>query len=322
MRFHKPMILVFACIAFVMYLSMRLYSTEEVTTSVISTQHASNIMQVYLKDQSNTLVPLSIPVSEEESEEDKLKLMFAYLSGKQTLEGFYPLFQKECFLNDVKMEDGVARLYFDASLKNYKKEDELRVLEAITWGATQFSSVEKVELYLNEQRMKEMPLGQTPIPEILNRDIGINHFETATDSLHDSFSLTVFSTKKIGSKEYLVPKSRRCRLDKQDVASQVAVILEDISVSSGLSSKLHTDRIEIKNMNMKDGLLKVELNDHILASDASVKQNAYDTFVLSLASIPMIERVEIRVGKQIIHPTKEESTSVSLVEMTYNEVEF
>ena len=27
---------------------------------MISTQHASNIMQVYLKDQSNTLVPLSI----------------------------------------------------------------------------------------------------------------------------------------------------------------------------------------------------------------------------------------------------------------------
>ncbi|MFR5524773.1 MAG: GerMN domain-containing protein, partial [[Clostridium] innocuum] len=110
------------------------------------------------------------------------------------------------------IKNGIVSLYFDDSLKNYDKENELRILEAITWGATQFHDIEQVKLYLNDKQLTSMPNAQTPIPEILNRSIGINHFETSTTTLHDSASLTVFYTKGTGMNTWFPKVSRLHRV--------------------------------------------------------------------------------------------------------------
>lgn len=322
LKFKKQIVFLFGCIALISYLSFHFAPVDDQRASVILTQDEGTHMQIYLKDKDQTLVPLSIPVNEETSEEEKLQLMFAYMSGKQQIKGFFPLFKKDCTLKHVEIEDGTAVLSFDDSLKSYKKEDELRVLEAITWGATQFHDIEQVKLLLNDQPLNEMPLAFTPIPEILNRSIGINHFETASSNLHNSTSLTVYATKKIEGQEYLVPKSRRVQMESDSLTSSVQSILSDISASSELMQPLYADNIHIEDYHMKDGLLSVELNKNILDSDASVKQNVYDTLVLSLAAIEGIERVEVRVDGNIVTPKAQNEQAVSKYELNYNCVKF
>lgn len=322
--FKKQIALLFGAIAMISYLSIRFYPTEnKATTPVITTKDDSKHMQIYLKDSDDTLVPLSIPVNEEMGEEDKLSLMFAYMSGKQEIKGFQPLFVKECTLDSVTIKNGQASLYLNDSLKNYKKEDELRVLEAITWGTTQFHDIEQVKLYLNKQPLTAMPLAQTPIPAVLNRSIGINHFETSTSSLHDSTSLTVFYTKKVAGNEYMVPKSRRVKETKGDaLKASVQDILDDISASSELLQPLYADDIQVNSFNIYDGSLIVNLNKNILAADRSVKQDVYNALVLSLASLPGIEKVEVKVDGVSVSPHDQKEDLVSVYNLSYNEVKF
>ena len=264
--FKKQMAVVFGAIAMIGYLSVRFFPAQEQSASpVISTKDETKHMQIYMMDSDKTLVPLSIPVSEEMSEEDKLALMFSYMSGKQEIKGFAPLFTKECTLQSSSIKNGIVSLYFDDSLKNYDKENELRILEAITWGATQFHDIEQVKLYLNDKQLTSMPNAQTPIPEILNRSIGINHFETSTTTLHDSASLTVFYTKKVQGNEYMVPKSKRVAQSQGDaLKASVENILSDISVSSALDQPLYADDIKVSSFDVYDGSLIVNLNKNCL----------------------------------------------------------
>lgn len=103
--FKKQMAVVFGAIAMIGYLSVRFFpQQEQPTTPVITTKDETKHMQIYMMDSDQTLVPLSIPVSEEMSEEDKLALMFSYMSGKQEIKGFQPLFEKECTLQSASIK--------------------------------------------------------------------------------------------------------------------------------------------------------------------------------------------------------------------------
>lgn len=320
-RFKKQIAFMFGMIAMVAYLSVRYFPTEKETTAVIQTTDEQVHMQVYLMDSDQTLVPISIPVDEEMSEEDKISQMIGYMSGKQHIKGFSPLFEKEVSLEDVSIQDGVALLNFNESLKQYSKDNELRVLEALTWGSTQFHDVEQVKLQMNGETLSSMPNAETPIPDVLNRSIGINHFETATSALHSSDELTVFYTKKVEGTTYMVPKSKRYPATKASMMSKVNEIIDDVSVSSTLTQPMVKDRVELESMSIENGLMKVSLNKNILGADKTVKQDVYDALTLSLLSLDEVKQVQVLVDDVVVSIGGDE-TPVSLNDVVYNVVKF
>lgn len=320
-RFKKQIAFLFGVIALITYVTVRYFPMEEETTSVVATADLSAHMQVYLMDRDQTLVPISIPVNEEMGEEDKLTMMMGYLSGKQTIKGFSPLFNEEVTLSNVSIADGKVVLQFDDSFLQYEADNELRVLESITWGATQFHDIEQVELQLNQTPLTTMPVANTPIPAILNRSIGINHFETGTSALHSSNELTVFYTKKIKGTTYMVPKTKRYPSTRKSIESKVNEIVEDISVSSTLSQPLVKNQVALESMELVDHEMKVNLNKNILGADKSVKQDVYDSLMLSLLSLDEVEKAQILVDGVVVSLT-ENDQSVSMQDITYNVVKF
>ena len=320
-RFKKQFAFLFGMIAIAAYASIRFFPTEEATTPVIQSETTGNHMQIYMMDHDKTLIPISIPVDEEMSEEDQVNIMLGYMSGKQSLKGFSPLFTKEVHMDSFQINNGIIAVDFDDSLKNYTKENELRVLESLTWGLTQFHDVERVKLMMNGETLTAMPNGSTPIPEILNRSIGINHFETSTSALHTSDEMTVYYTKKVQGNTYMVPKSKRYPSTRSSLESKVNEIIEDVSVSSTLTQPMVKDSIKMESMSFEKGTLKVSLDEHILGADKTVKQDVYDSLTLSLLSLPSVEHVEVLVDDVVVS-LQDEAKTVSLQDISYNEVMF
>ena len=320
-KYKKPLAFLFGAIAMISYLSIRYFPRTEDTQTVLSVQDESTHMQVYLKDHDHSLVPLSIPVSEEMNEEDKLQLMVSYMSGKQNIKGFLPLFTKECTVKKVMIANGKAVMDFDDSLKNYQKEDELRVLESLTWGATQFHDVEQLEIQLNGVKLSSMPNAQTPIPDVLNRGIGINHFETATSALHTSDSVTVYCAKKIEGQQFLIPRSKRVMHASDSIKEGVLQVISDVSASSELSQPLYQDDVKINNFQFSNGTLIVDINKNLLSSDKSVKEDLYDSLILSLSALSGVDKVHVKVDGVSVMPQQQES-AVSVYDLSYNEIAF
>lgn len=323
-RYKKQFAVLFGAIAMISYLSFRFFPNVEApnVTSVVAVNEKRNYLQVYLMDRDRNLVPLSIPINEEMNQEEKLQVMVSYMSGKQDIKGFHKVFQKDCKLLKVAVKNRVASLYFDSSFKDYKKEDELRVLESIVWGSTQFDNIDQVRLFMQNKELQFMPNANTPIPKMLSRNIGINHFETSTKTLHNSTSLTVFYTKKIEGQQYMVPKSKRIENYNQELKTSVEEIVSDISASSKLSQPLYSDDIKIVNFELYDGNMVVNINKNIIGSNRMVKQDIYDAVVLSLASLPGIKTLELKVDGVHVGLPNQKTDMVSIYDVSYNEVKF
>lgn len=320
-QLKKKIALLFGGLALVSYLSFTYFPFKTQDTPVLSLQEEESYMQVYLLDKENTLVPVSISVNPDTSIEDKLQLLIAYMSGKQKIDNFKPLFKKECILKTVSLQDHTAVLYFNESFKNYDKKQELRLLESLAWGVTQFSDITDVKLMLDNQELKEMPLDHTPTPATLNRQIGINHFETKASTLHDSHTITVFATRKIDGVVYMVPQSRRVPYDVNTMEEEIEQIVSDVQVSANLSQPLYDDNITLHSSHFENGVLSVDVKGNLLGSDREIKQDAYNCLILSLSMLEGVEELQVKVDGVILSPF-ENKNSISVNDLVYNEVRF
>ncbi len=317
--FKKQFIFLLSALAIFSYLSLRYFPKEE-TKSVLSVKEDVDYVQVYLMDEQQDLIPLSIPLNEKSSEEEKVNLMIEYMNGKQKIEGFHPLFTADCNVKNVKFNQDKLVINFDQSLKNYKKENELRVLESLTWGAMQFPQIKEVVLCLNSKKLEQMPVGGTPIPNNLNKKIGINQFETAVSSLHQSSNQVIYCEKDIRGKRYIVPKSKRIASQKDQIKEDILQIVKDISVSSQLIQPVYVEQIEIQKCKFQDGILQVDFNKNILSSDQTVKKDIYDCLILSLSMIDGVKGIKVSVDG--VNVMSKGNDYVKVCDLVYNKVDF
>lgn len=324
MKYKKEIIVLFGALALCAYASIQfipsLNQEESITVMEESKQEQ---IQIYVLDKENTLIPMSKTIDAGQDIESKIKIMVDAMGADQVQEDFTGVLGADTQLSKVQIENGVAMLFFDDSFKTYNPDQELRVLEALTWGVTQFPEIKEMQLYVNDTRLTQMPLANTPIPNPCNRKLGINHFESATSSLHDANTITVFYTKEIDGVSYFVPKSKRITGDNNDMETVVKEILSDVSVSSQLSQPLYEDNIDTMDLPRRDAdILIVNMNTALLQSDRSAKQSAYEVLVLSLANNFDVDKVMVYVDDNVVslHGSNEEALQVS--SLSYNPIPF
>ena len=266
---------------------------DETESEVHIQQNAdASYLQVYLMDEDHLLVPLFFSQEADNDPQRQIEVMVGYLSGKQPLEGFQSFFTQEDVLDSVEVSDGRATLCFNERFLSYDAQDELRLVEALVWGTTQFSGVEEVVFQLDGETLTSMPQAGTPLAQPLSRKIGINHFESSSATLHDSTSLLVYGVKKIDGMNYLVPRSRRVdAASRSSLEAQTAAILRDLSASSTLTSTMddHALSIDIQ----ETGIIDLTLDESIFSSDQSLRQDDVNELVLSLCALPEVQGIRL-----------------------------
>lgn len=308
-------------LALIAYMAFSFYPQEQAQTATVMANTEHDRVQVYLLDKDQTLVPITFQMNKDATIEERLHMMMDYMDGTSHAENFYPIFQGECNLTNIEISDGTATLQFDDGFTQYDEKQELKVLESIVWGATQFPEISSVNIKLNGELLTKMPLAGTPVKEQLTKEMGINHFETATTSLYDSSEITVYYVKEIEGKEFYVPKSKRIAASDPTTEEIVKEMVSDISASSGLGQPLYNDNIDVFDLPLDKGVLTVQVNANILGNDQSVKPQAYDTLVLSLATIMGVNEMQVTVDDVVVslHGSNEEIMQVS--SLVYNEIE-
>lgn len=323
-KYKNQVLMMFGAIAVFMYFSIQsgpwMKEPESITVMEETKQEQ---IQIYVLDKDATLLPMSKQIATGMKIEDKLKTMISAMCVDQVIGDFSGVLGKGTALERVEIQEDTAILSFNDAFTTYLSEQELQVIEAIVWGTTQFPEIKKVELYLGEEKLTQMPLAHTPLKDPLDRSIGINHFESATASLHHSTTITVFYTKEIDGTSYFVPKSKRIEGDGKDMETMVKEVLKDVSASSQLSSPLYEDNIDIADLPRKEeDTLVVNMSHQLLDSDRSAKQDAYEALVLSLACNFDVDQVMVYVDDNVVslHGSNEEAVSVS--SLSYNPIPF
>lgn len=323
--YRKQAALLFGAVAVFSYFSIRFFPAQEKEQESITVMETTKQeqIQIYVLDYENTLIPMNRTIEPGKSTEEKLRIMVDAMCADQVKGDFSGVLASGTQLEKTELSGTVAKLYFNEQFASYEPTQELKVLEAITWGATQFPQINEVELYVNGERLRKMPLAQTPIPAVLNRKLGINHFESASASLNDAHTILVYYTKDIDDSLYFVPKSKRIDGDPKDMETVVNEVLKDVSASMNLSSPLYDERIKAVELpHVEDQTLVVNMSNTLLDSDRCAKQRAYEALVLSLAENFEVDAVQVYVDDQVVslHGSNEEAVSVS--SLYYNPIPF
>ncbi|SFC56095.1 germination protein M [Bacillus sp. OV322] len=256
--------------------------------------------ELYLIDKSGYVVPQTLTLPKKSEGFAKQALEYLVDNGPVSNiipNGFRPVLPADTEVS-VDIKDGVATADFSKEFKNYKKEDELKILQSITWTLTQFDTVKKVKISMNGQELKTMPVNGTPIGDGVSRMSGINLDTNNVTDISNTKALTVYYIGGETGNNYYVPVTKRVSETKKD---DVAAVVDELVKGPSSSSLLTVFAPDVKlteTPEMNDGKVTLNFNKNILGSfkENKVSKDMLDALVLSLTEQQGINSVEVKVN--------------------------
>lgn len=195
-------------------------------------------------------------------------------------------------------EDGTVIADFSEEFKNYQAEDELKILQAITWTLTQFDNVKKVQFRINGYDQNTMPVNHTPIGDGYSRANGIN---IETDSIVDivnSKEVTLYFLAQNGDNTYYVPVTRRVKEEGDLLKTVVNQLLKGPSPHSNLLTDFREEVELLEDPKYENGVVTLNFNEAILGQlqGTAISDEVLNMLVLSLTEQPGVEKVAIQVN--------------------------
>ncbi|GLB58417.1 GerMN domain-containing protein [Cytobacillus sp. NCCP-133] len=213
----------------------------------------------------------------------------------------------------VNIEDKVATVDFSKEFQEYAPEDEMKILESVTWTLTQFDSIDKVKLTLNGHELKEMPVNGTPISGSLSRANGINMDTAEVVDITNTKPVTVYYLGGDEENYYYVPVTKRVS-NKTD--NNVEAVVNELVKGPNYASNLVTDFLPdvelLEDPMIEDGKVTLNFNESVFSSfeEKIISKHLLNALVLSLTEQKDIESVAVTVdGKaEIVNEDGEKLT--------------
>lgn len=200
----------------------------------------------------------------------------------------------------VDMRKDTAIVDFSKEFKNYKPEEEEKILQAVTWTLTQFEPVEKVKIKLNGEELTEMPVAGTPIGKFSTRAQGINVDTTEAVDITNTKAITVYYLAGEENGYYYVPVTKRVSKDSgNDVKQVVQELVKGPSPSSNLLTDFLPDVALIDEPIVADGEVTLNFNEYIYSGadgEKRISDHLLNMLVLSLTELEGIEKVSLLVN--------------------------
>jgi germination protein M len=273
----------------------------EVTSSTSTEEETASMMtELYLIDSNGYVVSQTMELPKTES---IAKQSLEYLVKDGPVEqmlpnGFRSVLPAGTQVS-VNIKDGTAIADFSSEFQNYQPEDELKILQSVTWTLTQFESVEKVELRVNGYELTEMPVGGTPIDEKgLSRKVGINVDTSGITDLTDTHPVTVYFVSQKGDNTYYVPVTKRV---SNKIDNKVEAVVQQLVEGPGYQKNLISDFTGVALLDeptVKDKTVTLNFNEGIYGSfeEKIVSEHFMNSLVLSLTEQEGIESVAVMVN--------------------------
>lgn len=257
--------------------------------------------KIYLKNEQGLLVPLSINIEPLEERIDEIKLLISKLKNNiEVQEGYKGLLDQDVELLNVKLEDSKLTLDFNESFNKYEKEDEIRIIESLVWTCSQYRDISQIKILVNGVELTKMPVGNCPIPKVLDSGFGINNHVFMPKN--DKENITVYY-EDVTSKELVyVPVTLRVDSNNNKIESIVNALDSSIPTYTNLKKAKVLDRIEFNELpSVLNDVLNIDLTASSLVDETTVDKDVYEYLVMSFRdNLQTIESVNILIQDEIM----------------------
>lgn len=259
--------------------------------------------KVYVLDTEGLVVPWEVELPKSEGMAKKvLGYMVQGGESEKTLPpGFRAVLPKGTKILGMTIKEGVATVDFSPEFKNYKAEDEQKILEALTWTLTEFNGVKEVNIWVNGHPQEVMPVKGTPVSH-LSRENGINVEISDQVKPGQAMAVTLYFQNQVSDKlTYFVPVTRWIpKTDNKELAVVQELIQGPHSGSPLFSALLPT--MNVKSVKQQKDIIVVNFDNKILSyNQGQASPDALESVVLSLTENSKAKKVQIMVdGKNTV----------------------
>ncbi|WP_141431961.1 GerMN domain-containing protein [Bacillus sp. 03113] len=256
--------------------------------------------ELYLLDKNGYIVPQTLNLPKTNSVA-KQALEYLVQNGPITEmlpNGFKAVLPVDTKLS-VSIKDKTATVDFSKEFSNYKPEEEMKILQAVTWTLTQFDSVEKVKLQMNGHELTKMPVNGTPIEGTLSRKNGINIDTADVVDITNTKAITVYYIGGEEGSNYYVPITKRVSSEENNnIKATVAELVSGPVHSSHLLTEFLPDVKLLDDPKIDNGVVTLNFNEAIYGGlkENMISKQLLDSLVLSLTEQSGIKEVAVKVN--------------------------
>ncbi len=159
----------------------------------------------------------------------KVREKISYLTidsneSKYLPNNFVAIIPKNTSIIDLSISDTILKINFSKELLNISKNNEVKLIEAITYSLTDNTYITGVMIFVEGNIMNQLPHSKKVIPTILTRKIGINKVYDIT-SYKDTYETTIYYLSKYDDYYYYIPVT----LVSNDDREKIEIIINELT---------------------------------------------------------------------------------------------
>lgn len=259
--------------------------------------------QLYLLDANGMVVSQTLELPKEESKEVATQVLeYLVKDGPVTSllpNGFQAVLPEGTEVLGLNLQDdGTIIVDLSEEFTEYAEENELNILQSMTYTLTQFDSVDKIKLRIDGEPQDQMPVGNTPINEGYSRSNGINLTESDTIDLIDSEAVTMFYPAEYNDNRYYIPMTQHVQeRDDNMFSSIIQQLLKGPGIMSNTTHVFNDHIALVDTPKLEEGVLKLVFNQKILkdVDKSIIADEVMETLVRTLTDQPEVEAIDVIV---------------------------
>ena len=273
-----------------------LNSKDNFLDTKIDLEYVNNLgtNEIYLLGPNKYLVKTNV-LLETDNMNTKIRSILDYLTIQKSdklptgLSGIIPMNTK---VNNVEIKESIVTIDFSKELLEVKEELEERLIEAITYSIINIDGVEAITIKVDENLLTELPKTKKKLPELLNRNFGINKVFDI-DNLNGIQKVTLYYLDKISNQNYYVPVTKYLNDDREKINIIIDNLSSNYIYESSLVSLLNQNT-ELINYEIEDEIMTLNFNNSIFTHDKILEEVTY-TIKESVCSTYPVKSVILEV---------------------------
>ena len=267
--------------------------------------YPNEVDTIYLLDNYDKISRTMISVNKQNEISKAIDLLDGLtINGKKQDKlpnGFRGLLPVGTRVLDISLHDKILKIDFSKEFNNIKMGYEEKLIESLVYTLTDIDGVDKIEIFIEGVKLKELPNSKKLLPEYLDKGYGINK-EYELTNLNDIDSYTIYYVMNYNDEVYYTPITKYVNNQGQD---KVKIIIDELATNLTYESNLMSywdSNIKLLDYEIVDKTIKLDFNEAILSDITSSKilEEVKYTIGLSLCDELEIEKVIFLVNNKEI----------------------
>ena len=180
---------------------------------------------------------------------------------------FKKIIPKNTKILSKELENDLLKINFSKEFLNISLDKEEKLLEALIYSLTEIKGINRIMIFIEGEKLKELPNSHKVLPNILDRSYGINKIYDL-ESFKNVSKITTYYINKIDGFSYFTPITTIENTEKEKIEVIIEKLKSAPTYETNLVSYL-TASAELLNYEILENSVNLSFNNEILSLDDS-----------------------------------------------------